>query len=137
VDGDGDLIVNPRPLYDAFHALLAARIARGTLDLDLPERKVALSPTGEVLAVSPRPRLDSHRLIEEFMVLANVAAAEELERLTHPVVYRVHAPPSDEKMSALRGFLNGIGISLPPGNQVHPRDLDRVLRKAADTPDAQ
>lgn len=137
VDRNADLIVNPRPLYDAFRALLGARVGRGTLDLDLPERKVTLSPAGTVLAVSPRPRLDSHRLIEEFMVLANVAAAEELERLTHPVVYRVHAPPSDEKLAALRGFLNGLGISLPPGNQLHPRDLDRVLRKAAGTPDAQ
>jgi ribonuclease R len=137
VDTNADLIVNPRPLYDAFRALLGARIDRGTLDLDLPERKVALSPSGEVLAVVPRPRLDSHRLIEEFMVLANVAAAEELERLTQPVVYRVHAPPSDEKLTALRGFLNGLGFSLPAGNQLHPRDLDRVLRKAADTPEAQ
>jgi ribonuclease R len=137
VDANADLIVNPRPLYDAFRALLGARVERGTLDLDLPERKVTISPSGEVLSVSPRPRLDSHRLIEEFMVLANVAAAEELERLRQPVVYRVHAPPSDEKLAALRGFLHGVGISLPPGNQLHPRDLDRVLRKAAGTPDAQ
>jgi ribonuclease R len=137
VDTGGDLIVDPRPLYDAFRALLDARTARGTLDLDLPERKVSLSPTGEVLAVSPRPRLDSHRLIEEFMILANVAAAEELERLGRPCMYRVHAPPSDEKLVALRGFLHSIGISLPPGNQIHPRDLDRVLRKVAGTPEAQ
>jgi ribonuclease R len=137
VDSTAGLSVDPRPLYDAFRALLGARIDRGTLDLDLPERKVTLGQNGEVLAVAPRPRLDSHRLIEEFMVLANVAAAEELERLTHPVVYRVHAPPSDEKLTALRGFLNGLGISLPAGNQLHPRDLDRVLRKAADTPEAQ
>jgi ribonuclease R len=75
-------------------------------------------------------------LIEEFMVLANVAAAEELERLHRPCVYRVHAPPSDEKLTALRGFLHGMGISLPPGNQIHPRDLDGVLRKVADTPEA-
>ena len=137
VDTNGDLPVNPGPLYDAFRALLSARVARGTLDLDLAERKVELSPTGEVLAVEPRPRLDSHRLIEEFMVLANVAAAEELERLGRPCMYRVHAPPSDEKLAALRGFLHGLGISLPPGDQVHPRDLDRVLRKVAGTPDAQ
>jgi len=136
VDSGGDLIVDPRPLYDTYRALLAARIARGTLDLDLPERKVALSPDGEVLAVAPRPRLDSHRLIEECMVLANVAAAEELERLHQPCVYRVHAPPSDEKLASLRGFLHGMGISLPPDNQVHPRDLDRVLRRVAGTPDA-
>ena len=132
-DGDG---IDVRPLYDAFRALLGARVARGTLDLDLPERKVTLSPEGQVAAIVPRPRLDSHRLIEEFMVLANVAAAEELERLKKPCVYRVHAPPTDEKLANLRTFLNSIGISLPPGDKVHPRDLDRVLRKAAGTPDA-
>ncbi len=120
-------------LYAAFRALLAAREARGTLDLDLPERQVKLDAVGHVTAVLPRPRLDSHRLIEEFMVLANVAAAEELERRHQPAMYRVHAPPSEEKLGALRGFLGGIGISLPPGNQLHPRDLDRVLRGVAGT----
>ena len=91
---------------------------------------------GTVASVAPRPRLDSHRLIEEFMVLANVAAAEELERLRQPCMYRVHAPPSDEKLASLRDFLHGLGISLMPGNQVHPRDLDRVLRRVAGTPEA-
>ena len=119
------------PLYAAFRALLAARDARGTLDLDLPERKVILDDQGRVAAVAPRPRLDSHRLIEEFMVLANVSAAEELERLHQPCMYRVHAPPSDEKLEALRAFLRGFDISLPPGNQIHPRDLDRVLKQVA------
>ncbi len=123
-------------LYAAFRALLGARIARGTLDLDLPERRVTLDDQGKVAAVTPRPRLDSHRLIEEFMVLANVAAAEELERLHQPCMYRVHAPPSDDKLEALRGFLHGLDISLPPGNQVHPRDLDRVLRAVLGTEQA-
>jgi ribonuclease R len=123
-------------LYVAFRALLAARIARGTLDLDLPERKVMLNDDGRVASVAPRPRLDSHRLIEEFMVLANVAAAEELERLHQPAMYRIHAPPSEEKLASLRDFLHGLGISLPPGDQVHPRDLDRVLRRVAGTPEA-
>ncbi|MBS0561761.1 MAG: VacB/RNase II family 3'-5' exoribonuclease [Proteobacteria bacterium] len=123
-------------LYGAFRALLAARVARGTLDLDLPERKVVLDAHGHVLQVAPRPRLDSHRLIEEFMVLANVAAAEELERHRQPCMYRVHAPPSEEKLEALRAFLHGLGISLPPGNQLHPRDLDRVLRSVAGTDEA-
>ena len=125
------------PLYAAFRALLAARIARGTLDLDLPERRVVLDADGAVRSVAPRPRLDSHRLIEEFMVLANVAAAEELERLHQPAMYRVHAPPSEEKLASLRDFLHGLGISLPPGNQLHPRDLDRVLRRVTDTPESQ
>ncbi|MCW3475703.1 ribonuclease R [Limobrevibacterium gyesilva] len=133
----GDGLDLPLPaLYAAFRALLAARNARGTLDLDLPERKVVLDDEGRVAAVAPRPRLDSHRLIEEFMVLANVCAAEELERLRQPCVYRVHAPPSEEKLENLRMFLRGFDISLPPGNQIHPRDLDRVLKQVAGTEEA-
>ena len=128
-----DLGVPLAALYAAYQALLAARQARGTLDLDLPERKVVLDADGKVAAIAPRPRLDSHRLIEEFMVLANVCAAEELERLHRPCVYRVHAPPSAEKLENLRGFLRGFDISLPPGNQLHPRDLDGVLRRVAGT----
>ena len=124
------------PLYAAYRALLAARQARGTLDLDLPERQVKLDDAGRVAAVLPRPRLDSHRLIEEFMVLANVAAAEELEHRRQPTMYRVHAPPSEEKLAGLRAFLGGLGISLPPGNQLHPRDLDGVLRRVAGTEEA-
>jgi ribonuclease R len=136
-DAHDDLGLPLVQLYAAFRALLAARQERGTLDLDLPERKVVLDDQGHVASVSPRPRLDSHRLIEEFMVLANVAAAEELERLRKPCMYRVHAPPSDEKLDALRGFLSTLGISLPPGDQVHPRDFDRVLRRYAGTPESQ
>jgi ribonuclease R len=138
-DADSDDGLPPgvrAPLYDAFRALLAARQARGTLDLDLPERKVVLDDAGHVLSVLPRPRLDSHRLIEEFMVLANVCAAEELERLHMACMYRVHAPPSAEKLDALRDFLRGLDISLPPGDQLHPRDLDRVLARVAGTPEA-
>ena len=133
----GDLTHLPiAPLYAAFRALLAARQARGTLDLDLPERQVKLDPDGTVAAVLPRPRLDSHRLIEEFMVLANVAAAEELERLRQPTMYRVHPPPSQEKVAGLRDFLSGLGVTLPAGDQLHPRDLDGVLRRVAGTEDA-
>ena len=135
-DAGQDLDLPLPHLYAAFRALLAARQARGTLDLDLPERKVDIDDNGVVLSVSPRPRLDSHRLIEEFMVLANVAAAEELERLHQPCMYRVHPPPTEEKLANLRVFLGTMGISLPPGDQVHPRDLDRILRRVADTPEA-
>jgi len=132
-DAGADLGLPLPALYAAFGKLLAARNARGTLDLDLPERKVVLDDAGRVTSVAPRPRLDSHRLIEEFMVLANVCAAEELERLHLPCVYRVHAPPSEEKLENLRTFLRGFDISLPPGGQIHPHDLDRVLKGVAGT----
>ena len=133
----GDDLGLPLPaLYGAFRALLAARQARGTLDLDLPERRVVLDEAGTVTAISPRPRLASHRLIQDFMVLANVAAAEELEHRRLPCMYRVHAPPSDEKLEALRSFLHGMSIGLPPSGQVHPRDLDAVLKQVAGTEQA-
>ncbi len=135
-DSGTDLGLSLPHLYAAFHLLLDARRARGTLELDLPERKVLLDNQGHVVSVAPRPRLDSHRLIEEFMVLANVAAAEELERLQQPCMYRVHAPPSEEKVATLREFLATLDVSLPPGSQLHPRDLDRVLQQVAGKPEA-
>ncbi len=123
-------------LFAAYFALLQARHARGTLDLDLPERKVVLGEDGQVHSVAPRPRLDSHKLIEEFMILANVCAAEELERLHQPCMYRVHAPPSPEKLDRLRNFLRTLDISLKPGDELHPRDLDHILKLVANTPTA-
>ena len=120
-------------LYGAYRALLDARRRRGTLDLDLPERRVLLTPAGQVSAIVPRQRLDSHRLIEEFMVLANVAAAQELERLHQPCLYRVHAPPAPEKLDALRDFLATLGIACSPAGEIRPADLDRVLGEVAGT----
>ncbi len=108
------------PLYDAFRALLRARERRGTLDLDLPERAVLLDASGHVASVVPRVRLDSHRLIEEFMILANVAAAEELERRRAPCLYRVHAPPAPEKLADLRSVLSGLGLSMPSRQSASP-----------------
>ncbi|HEY4042892.1 MAG TPA: ribonuclease R, partial [Rhodopila sp.] len=136
-DAHDERVVPLMHLFAAYRALLAARVERGALDLDLPERKVELDDQGRVTSVAPRPRLDSHRLIEEFMVLANVAAAEELERLHTPCMYRVHAPPSDEKLNDLRNFLSTLGVVLPPGNRLHPRDFDRILRRYAGTPESQ
>jgi ribonuclease R len=124
-------------LYGAFRALLAARERRGTLDLDLPERRVMLDAEGRVTAVVPRPRLDSHRLIEEFMVAANVCAAEELERLGQPCMYRIHAPPSEEKLKALREFLSTLGLSLNPAGQLHPRDFAKLLEAVKERPEAR
>jgi ribonuclease R len=124
-------------LYGAFRALLAARERRGTLDLDLPERRVLLDARGNVTGVIPRPRLDSHRLIEEFMVAANVCAAEELERLAQPCMYRIHAPPSDEKLKALREFLGTLGLSLADTGAIRPAHFARLLEQVKERPEAR
>jgi len=126
-----------RPLYGAYRALDRARRKRGTLDLDLPERRILLDPAGRVARIEPRQRLDSHKLIEEFMIAANVAAAGELERLRRPCMYRVHDAPDPAKLAALREFLDGIGIAgltLAKGQVVRPRHFNDILRRAAGTP---
>ena len=128
------------PLYGAWRAFDRARRRRGTLDLDLPERRVLLDPGGRVARIEPRRRLDSHRLIEEFMIAANVAAAEELERLRQACMYRVHDQPDPAKLAALSAFLDGIGIhglTLARGQSVRPRHFSEILRRAAGTPYAQ
>ncbi|NKE45908.1 ribonuclease R [Roseomonas frigidaquae] len=122
-------------LYGAFEALLADRARRGTLELDVPERRVLLDETGKVQAVVPRARLDSHRLIEEFMVAANVCAAEELERLSQPCMYRIHDRPSDAKLEGLRQFLESLGLKLPARDRIHPRDFGGILAAVKDKPE--
>ena len=99
-----------KPLYGAFAALDRARRQRGALDLDLPERRIQLDENGKVARIEPRARLDSHRLIEEFMIAANVAAAETLERRQRPCLYRIHDAPDPVKIAALSEFLADIGI---------------------------
>ncbi|HKY93830.1 MAG TPA: VacB/RNase II family 3'-5' exoribonuclease, partial [Kiloniellales bacterium] len=118
-----------RPLYAAFAALERARKARGTLDLDLPERRVILASDGSVEAIKPRERLDSHRLIEAFMITANVAAAEALEAKRAPCMYRVHEPPDPVKVEALRDVLEGLDLSFPRGQALKPALFARVLEQ--------
>lgn len=118
------------PLYDAYYALRRARQARQPLDLDLPERKIVLSEEGEVESVQVAERLDAHRLIEEMMVLANVAAAEELKRLGRPLLYRVHEEPSQEKLDALREVAQASGFTLAKGQVLQTRHLNQLLGQA-------
>ncbi len=125
-----------KPLYGAFRSLLKQRQHRGTLDLDLPERRVILDESGNVLAIRPRERLDSHRLIEEFMILANVAAAETLEKLHQPCMYRVHDAPDAAKIEALREFVATLGLNLARGQVLRPSMFTQLLERAKDTPHA-
>lgn len=133
VDGRPDDTTGPlmdgvlKPLYAAYDAVKKARDAREPLDLDLPERKILLKPDGTVDRVISPARLDAHKLIEEFMILANVAAAETLERKATPLIYRVHDEPSLEKTNALREFLQTIDISFPKSGALRPSVFNRVL----------
>ena len=133
IDGRPDHVTGPlldtvlRPLYAAYRALKSARDARDPLDLDLPERKILLKPDGTVDRVITPERLDAHRLIEEFMILANVAAAESLERAHTPLIYRVHDEPAPEKIEALREFLHSLDISLPRGGTLATSHFNGVL----------
>ncbi len=120
-------------LYGAFQALLTAREKRGTLDLELPERQVVIDRDGKVAGIEPRKRLDSHRLIEEFMVNANVAAAEALEAKRRPCMYRVHDAPDPQKIEALRDVLASFGMNLARGQVIKPRIFAPILKKVADT----
>jgi ribonuclease R len=133
VDGEGDGMTAPlvapviAPLYAAYAALKRARAERGPLDLDLPERKILLRPDNTIDRVISPERLEAHRLIEEFMILANVAAAETLERSSAPLIYRVHDEPAVEKLHALREFLATLDISLPKSGALRPDGFNRVL----------
>ena len=145
VDGAPDDTTGPlvepvlKPLYGAFDALLKARQERGTLELDLPERKVILDKAGKVTAIVPRARLDSHRLIEEFMIAANVAAAEDLEERKQPGLFRIHDRPDPVKLEAVRSFIAGIGhaLALAKGQVITPAQLTRLLTQAKELPEAQ
>ena len=121
------------PLFEAWRALMRARAERQPLDLDLPEREIVLSDEGKVVSVGFKPRLDAHRVIEEFMVLANVAAAEELERRKSPLLYRVHEEPNPEKIAALREVAQASGLTLAKGQVLQTRHLNRLLAEAQGT----
>lgn len=123
-----------RPLYDAYAALIRARNARQPLELDLPERQIMLNDEGKVTSVNFKDRLDAHRLIEEFMVLANVAAAEELVRLKMPLLFRVHEEPSPTKLDSLREVAQAAGLVLAKGQVLKTQHLNQLLKQADGTP---
>jgi ribonuclease R len=116
-----------KPLWAAWSVLAKARDKREPLDLDLPERRVVLDEKGRILSVAARERLDAHRLIEDFMIAANVAAAKALEAKKAPVMYRVHEPPSREKLVALKEYLATFGISFAMGQVIRPATFNRLL----------
>jgi ribonuclease R len=130
--GEGEQIDALRPLWDCWRALAAARDKREPLDLDLPERRVVLDANGRIMSVAARERLDAHRLIEDYMIAANVAAAKALEAKKAPVMYRVHEPPAREKLVALKDYLDTFGVPFAMGQVIKPATFNRILERIGD-----
>lgn len=119
-------------LWLAWRALAEARAARDPLALDLPERRVILDEAGKIREIALRQSLDAHRVVEDFMITANVAAAKALEAKTAPVVYRIHEPPSREKLVALKEYLATFQKTLSLGQVITPTLFNRMLKDVAD-----
>ncbi len=143
IDGDPNEATGPllepvlRPLFAAYEALRAARNRRQPLDLDLPERKVVLDDDGTVRSVDFAERLEAHKLIEECMVLANVAAAETLIARDTPLLFRVHEEPPEDKLESLRDTAQASGLVLAKGQVLKTSHLNRLLHDAAGTEEAE
>jgi ribonuclease R len=139
-DGQPDAVTAPlmdtvvNPLYEAFTILRAAREKRGALELEIPEYKAEVDSTGAVAKVKKTERPDSCKVIEEFMILANVGAPQELKSKGAPCVYRVHgAPPNEKAVDDLRDYISAFGLTLP-ASVTEPADFKEVLQKAAQLP---
>jgi ribonuclease R len=118
-----------KPLWACWRALEKARAHREPLELDIPERRVVLDKDGRIMSVAPRERLDAHRLIEDFMIAANVAAAKALEERKAPCMYRVHEPPAREKLVTLKEYLETFDLSLALGQVIRPSTFNRVIER--------
>ncbi|MFN3725161.1 MAG: ribonuclease R family protein [Allosphingosinicella sp.] len=121
-----------KPLWDCWSAMYAAREKRGPLELDLPERRVMLDEKGRITSVAPRERLDAHKLIEDYMIAANVAAAKALEAKKTAVMYRVHEPPSREKLVALKEYLKTFEIEFALGQVIRPGTFNRIIERVGE-----
>jgi ribonuclease R len=139
-EGHGDPEIGPEVeqvihhLFGAYKSVLKERSRRDPLELDLPERKIQLAPDGTVLGVAFRERFDAHKLIEEFMIRANVAAAETLEKTNLPCMYRVHEEPALDKLEALRNFLRTLDLNLPKAQVLKPKQFNGLLARVSDSP---
>ena len=130
IDGGQDnVLLEPalKPLWECWKLLRKARDKREPLALDLPERRVVLDEHGKIVSVAVRERLDAHMLIEDYMIAANVAAAKALEAKKAPVMYRVHEPPSRDKLVALKDFLATFDMEFALGQVIKPATFNRLI----------
>ena len=122
-------------LNSLYNVLLKARKIRGAIEFESTETRIEFDANRKIEQIVPIFRNDAHRIIEECMLLANVATARFLEKTKIPILYRVHATPDEEKIMALRQFLGELGLQLGGGEKPHPKDYQKVLSNLADKPE--
>nr|MBA3811763.1 ribonuclease R [Caulobacteraceae bacterium] len=143
IDGSPDDVAGPlmdavlKPLWAAYGAVKAARDLRSPIEIESIERRIELDPDGAVVSIRPREALAAHKLIEEFMIQANVSAAQTLEQRRSPLIFRVHEPPSQEKLQSLSDFLATLGIPWAKGETVRPDRFNRLLGQTRGGPHAE
>jgi len=143
VDGDHTLreqyaavLPGLETMYDLFKAMLKAREERGAIDFEMTETQFIFDENRKLKTIEPRERNDAHRLIEEFMVAANVSAAQFILKHELPALFRVHETPAEEKLASLREFLGELGLALGGGDEPQPEHYASLLRNAHKRPDA-
>ncbi|WP_091739198.1 ribonuclease R [Phenylobacterium immobile] len=142
IDGEPDDKTGPiletilKPLWEAYHCMLKGRLARSPLAIESLERRIIIGEDGKVASIMPRKSLEAHRLIEEMMIQANVAAAEQLEGKKTPLIYRIHDTPSQEKVQSLADFLETIGVPWTKGEAPRTDRFNRLLEQTRETPHA-
>ncbi|CEG55599.1 ribonuclease R [Legionella fallonii] len=122
-------------LYDLYHVLLMTRKVRGAMDFETTETRIEFDENKKIKCIVPVIRNDAHKLIEECMLAANVATARFLEKADIPTLYRVHAAPEEDKITALRQFLGELGLTLGGGKKPTPKDFQRTMSTIGDRPE--
>ena len=129
------LVPHLQDLYDMYQALVKARQQRGAIEFETIESKFIFNALGRIERIEPVVRNDAHKIIEECMILANIASANFMEKHQEPALYRIHAVPSEEKLTAFRSFLAECGLSLSGGNKPTPTDYAQLLEQIKPRPD--
>ncbi|WP_293902823.1 ribonuclease R [Phenylobacterium sp.] len=136
-DKTGPLMVRVlTPLWAAYACLKKGRDARSPLAIESLERKISINNEGHIAAITPRPSLEAHKLIEEFMIQANVSAAETLEQKKIPLIYRIHDAPSQEKIFALVDFLSTLNLPWTKGEAPRTERFNKLLTETRGGPHA-
>ena len=129
------LVPHLEDLYKLYQALLGARHQRGAIDFETIETKFIFNAMGRIERIEPVVRNDAHKIIEECMILANIAAANFMEKHKEPALYRIHATPSEEKLTSFRTFLSEFGLTLEGGLKPTTKDYAALLEKVKERPD--